>query len=283
MTHMRFILITSPGERKTDDQLEAACAARSLPFVKAIPGATAGLDFGSPNERRLIYRSGVTLACMTLERILYRQGDAAFHDPHFLYADQTLIFQLGGLPRPRTIYVPDPDPAALARQVEGVGGFPVVMKMPGTEGGKGVSLVHDLDALLAATTGAACSPEIEAYVPHIRSWRATVLAGKMLSATARAAGEGDFRTNGPGSSIIDCGSAPAGVAEIAERAAALLKLEFGGADILEGADGTLTISEFNFPCYFADQQEASGVDIAGAMVDRLMAMPPHPTAARWDS
>ena len=99
--------------------------------------------------------------------------------------------------------------------------------------------------------------------------------------TARAAGAGDFRSNGPGSGIIDCGPPPVGVAEIAGRAAQVLKLDFGGADIMEAADGSLRISEFNFPCYFADQQEKAGVDVAGAMVDHLIAMPPHPTAGQW--
>ena len=278
---MRFILIAAPGDRKTDQQLEAACAARGLPLVKAVPGATAGLDFGPPGERRLIYRTGVSLACVTLEKLLYRAGDAALHDPFFYYGDQQLIFQLAGLPRPATVYVPASDPAALARQVEGLGGWPVVVKMPGTEGGKGVSLVHDLETLVASLAEARSAASLEAYFPHVRCWRVTVLNGRMLAATARIAGAGDFRTNGPGSVTIDCDTPPAGLGEIAIRAAKVLKLEFGGADIMEAADGRLSIAEFNFPCYFAEQQEQVGIDIAGAIVDRLIEMEPHPTAGRW--
>ena len=280
---MRFVLIAGPDERETDSQLEAACATRGLPFVKVVPGAAGKLDLGRAEERRLIYRTGVTLSCITVEKLLFRVGDAVLHDPFFHYANQPLIFQMAGLPRPRTVYVPDPDPAALARQVEGLGGFPVVVKIPGTEGGKGVSLAHDLETLACSIRDAAALPGLEAYFPHERCWRATVLGGRMLSATARVAAADDFRSNGPGSGIIDCGPAPTGVAEIAIRAAHVLRLDFGGADILEAADGSLRISEFNFPCYFADQQEKSGIDIAGAMVDHLMTMPAHPTAARWDA
>lgn len=278
---MPFVLIAAPGARETDRQLEAACAARGLRCVKLTPGAVGGVDLGPPEERRLIYRSGVSLACLTLEKLLYRAGDSALHDPFFHYANQALIFQRAGLPRPRTVYVPDADPVALARQVQGLGGFPVVVKVPGTEGGQGVSLVHDLDTLGAAIRGAHSLPGLEAFFPHVRSWRVTVLNGRMLAATARVAAEGDFRTNGPGSGPArDC-VPPAGLADIAIRAAQVLRLEFGGADILEAADGRLCLSELNFPCYFADQQVETGIDIAGAIVDRLVEMPAHPTAGRW--
>lgn len=278
---MQFMLIASPGERETDRQLEAACAARGLPFTKLTPGAANGVNLGEPGRRRLIYRTGVSTACILLEQLLYRAGDAALHDPFFHYGNQPLIFQRAGLPRPRTVYVPDPDPAALARQVQGLGGFPVVVKLGGAEGGAGVSLAHDLDALVAALGEARSYASLEAYFPHVRSWRVTVLNGRVLAATARSAGTGDFRTNGPGSGPVEAGPAPEKAGEITLRAARALKLEFGGADILEGADGSLCISEFNFPCYFADQYEQTGVDIAGAIVDRLIDAPPHPTAGRW--
>ena len=278
---MRFILVASPGGRETDRQIEAACAARDLPFVKAVPGAVSGLDLGKPDERRLIYRTGANFACLTLEQLIYRPGDAALHDPYFHYANQPLMFRLAGLPCPRTVYVPDPDPVALARQVEGLGGFPVVVKRPGGEGGQGVSLAHDLDALAGSIAGTTAAVWIEAFFPHDRCWRVTVLNGRVLAATARVAGAGDFRTNGPGSGPTEAGAPPEGLADIATRAAQVLKLEFGGADIMEAADGALCISELNFPCYFADQQIETGVDIAGAIVDRLIELPAHPSAGRW--
>lgn len=278
---MPFILIAAPGARETDRLLEAACAQRGLRCVKVVPGAAGGLDLGPPDERRLIYRTGVSLACVVLEELLFRAGDAALQDPFFQYSNQPLMFQRAGLPRPRTVHVPDPDPAALARQVAGLGGYPVVVKAPGTEGGRGVSLAHDLEALAAAITRSRGQPSLEAFVPHARCWRVTVLNGRMLAATARAAAASDFRTNGPGSGPVDGGPPPPGLADIAIRAAQVLKLEFGGADIMEAPDGRLVISEFNFPCYFADQQQETGIDIAGAIVDRLVAMPPHPTAGRW--
>ena len=275
---MRLILISGPVERETDRMLEAACAARDLPCVTLVPGRAAGLDLGAPGERRLIYRTGVSQACITAEMLLYRAGDAAMHDPHFHYSQQAVLFQLAGLPRPRTIFVPDPDRAALGRQVENLGGFPVVVKQPGQENGHGVSLARDLAALVEHIATSPGVPTLEAFVPHTRCWRVTVLAGKVLATTARVAGDGDFRTNGPGSGPVRDADAPDGLGEIALRAARTLRLEFGGADIMEADGGQLYLGEFNFPCFFADQQRMTGVDIAGAIVERLMAMPPHPTA-----
>lgn len=278
---MRLILIASPGERETDRQIEAACAARLLPLVKVVPGATAGLDFGPPRERRLFYCTGVSDACLMLEQLLFRAGDSALHDPHFGYNSQPLLFQLAGLPRPATIYVPDPDPAILEGQVKWLGGWPVVVKIGGTEGGAGVSLAHDMAALQAAIAAATARVTIEAYFAHVRCWRVTVLGGRVLAATARVAGAGDFRSNGPGSHPISDAPPPEALGAIALRAAHVLRQDFGGADIMEAADGTLCLAEYNSPCYFADQAELAGVDIAGAIVDHLIAMGPHPSAGQW--
>lgn len=60
--------------------------ARGLPFIKVVSGAAGNLDLGTPRERRLIYRTGVTLSCNTVEKLLFRAGDAVLHDPFFHYA-----------------------------------------------------------------------------------------------------------------------------------------------------------------------------------------------------
>ena len=60
------------------------------------------------------------------------------------------------------------------------------------------------------------------------------------------------------------------MADIAVRAMATLELEFGGVDVLESPRG-LHLLEANFPCYFAHPYEEAGIDVAGPMVDYLMA------------
>lgn len=57
---------------------------------------------------------------------------------------------------------------------------------------------------------------------------------------------------------------------MALNAARLLRVEFGGIDILENQQRKLVLAELNFPCYFADQQRESGIDIAEMMLDHLV-------------
>ena len=48
-------------------------------------------------------------------------------------------------------------------------------------------------------------------------------------------------------------------------------MELAGVDILQHPSGRLYLLEANFPCYFAHAQTLAGVDVAGAMVEHLMA------------
>ena len=68
---------------------------------------------------------------------------------------------------------------------------------------------------------------------------------------------------------------------MALKAARVLRIEFGGVDILENQDQKRLPAKLNFSCYFADQQRDADIDIAGAMLDHLMAksrrINPHTT------
>ena len=61
-----------------------------------------------------------------------------------------------------------------------------------------------------------------------------------------------------------------GAVAMALKAARLMRVEFGGVDLLEDQDGRLVLVALDYPCDFAAQQARSGVDIAGAMVDYLV-------------
>lgn len=200
--------------------------------------------------------------------LLHDGRTACLRDPHRAVLHQPIALRAAGVPVARAVYLPSPDRDALAAQVAWLGGFPVVVKRPGFEGGAGISRADDLDTL--AETLAEANAMLEAFVPHARAWRMTVLAGRVIAATARGVGAGDFRSNGPGSVMLPDRDVPRGAAAIACRAARAIGSEFGGVDVLEGPDGALIVAEINMPCYFADQQEALGIDIAGAIVDRLL-------------
>jgi glutathione synthase/RimK-type ligase-like ATP-grasp enzyme len=86
-----------------------------------------------------------------------------------------------------------------------------------------------------------------------------------------AAGEQDFRSNAWGRRLLEGAFVPDAAMRMAVDAARALGLEFGGADVLQGASGELALAEFNSPCFFAEHIDPDGMAIAGMMIDYLAA------------
>ena len=171
---------------------------------------------------------------------------------------------------PRTVHSLPKDHQILERLVKKLGGFPVVVKVPGGEGGQGVIRVDSLPALFSLLDYAPPSAVMMEFFDHVVAYRLVVLGRRVIATEARHPGAFDFRSNA-GGGLIGRVRAPARLTRIAVTAAKALRLEFGGADVLEDSRGRLRLAELNFPCYFADQQRDSGIDIAGKMVDHLLA------------
>lgn len=266
---MRLVLVTRPDIAETNGLFRAAAAARGLAVSEIEAGAVAAT--GLPAEgRRLIYRPAVDRASELLEKLVARPGDALLHDPHFRCDHQPILLAKSGLPVARAVYAPARERERLEAQAGWLGGFPVVVKRPGFEGGRGISRAHDADDL-AAQVAAAPGAFVEAFVPHVRGWRLTVLGGAVLAATATRPAAAEFRSNAAGAVRDPDAVLPDGAAAIAIAAVATLRLDFGGVDLMEGPDGALALAEVNFPCFFADQTEITGADIAGAIIDHLAA------------
>jgi ribosomal protein S6--L-glutamate ligase len=99
--------------------------------------------------------------------------------------------------------------------------------------------------------------------------RCFVVGGKVVAAMRRQAPKGDFRSN-----LHRGGSARAGVASPAEqdtavRAARLLGLGVAGVDLIRSKRGPL-ILEVNASPGLEGIETATGVDIAGAVVDHVV-------------
>ena len=81
----------------------------------------------------------------------------------------------------------------------------------------------------------------------------------------------DVRTYGSDDAADFSDTPPDHLAAVAIAAVRALRLEFGGVDVLEAPDGRLYVLEANFPCYFGQAQVVAGIDVAGAMVEHLVA------------
>lgn len=261
----------------TTGLLADACAARGVAYVP-IDADEDELDDLELRDGDLMFRPAVGLAATRAEQALFHEGVATFYrDGDALFFDGAaapLIFQKRGLPIPRTVALVRPGRAPIRRAVERVGGLPVIVKVAGGEGGVGVMRLESWPALFSVLDHLLASgraPQLSAYVPDAVHWRLVVVGDRVVAAYRNWAYPDDFRS-GPSSDPADyLVPEPSAMTALAVAAARAIRREFAGVDVLEHASGRLYLLEANFPCYFPQAQEVGGIDVAGAMVEHLLA------------
>jgi ribosomal protein S6--L-glutamate ligase len=97
--------------------------------------------------------------------------------------------------------------------------------------------------------------------------RAFVLGGRVIAAIERRAS--GWRTNLARGGTAHSVSLPGRLAGLAVRAAAAVGAEYAGVDLLTGQDGTTYVLEVNGIPGWRGLQEATGLDVAGRLVDHL--------------
>ena len=270
---MRFFCITQPFLTETNDVLRAACEARGIPYTEIYPGAFDYERSPRPLDGDALYRPATDIAACRLEQVLYHPGVAVLTgDPLFGCFNQLELFAKSGLPVPKTVQTANATPELLAAHVAYLGGFPVVLKVLGSEGGVGVIKVDSMESLVSVMDYMRDAPLLMEFFPHVAAYRLVVVGDRVVDVESRYPGDGDFRTNSGGSGTIGQVAVPEEAKRIAVQAAQVLGVAFGGADILHAETGEMVISELNSPCYFADQQNDYGADIAGAMVEHLVSL-----------
>jgi len=102
-----------------------------------------------------------------------------------------------------------------------------------------------------------------------RDIRAFVIGGRVLAAIERTATRGDWRTNvSRGGAARPCTLPPAW-GELAIGAAAAVGADYAGVDLLPSTDGNVFVLEVNGIPGWEGLQRATGLDVAGAIVDHL--------------
>jgi len=102
-----------------------------------------------------------------------------------------------------------------------------------------------------------------------RDVRVFVLGGRVLAAIERRAP--GWRTNIARGAVARPIALPEAWAGMALRAAAAVGAEYAGVDLLPARDGTVYVLEVNGVPGWEGLQQATGVDVAGALVDYLAA------------
>jgi glutathione synthase/RimK-type ligase-like ATP-grasp enzyme len=159
--------------------------------------------------------------------------------------------------------------------VERLGGFPVVLKVPGGEGGLGVmrvdgmvTLVSLVDYLVRAQGHV---PLLSAYIPDAVHHRVIVVGDQAVASYENPIRDGDFRSIPSLEPEAYSGTVAPALGQIAVAATRAERLAFAGVDLIVHPTGRVYVLEVNYPCYFAQATLGGGIDVAGRMVDYLVA------------
>ena len=166
----------------------------------------------------------------------------------------------------------------LASYVEKLGGFPVILK--GSGGSHGASVLR-LDSMesLRSVLGYVASDKttlfaLRKFIHAATHLRMVVIGNQVVDAIRYFPQPDDFRTNAVATPKVEPYAQTGENQQYFDLAAAAVKalgLEFGGVDLLVDEKGDAYIAEVNFPCNFARNQMNTGFDVAGAIVDHLLA------------
>jgi ribosomal protein S6--L-glutamate ligase len=112
---------------------------------------------------------------------------------------------------------------------------------------------------------------IQRTVDHSgRDVRVFVLGGRVLGAIERLAPNGQWRTNVSLGGTARPLELPEAWEEMALRAATAIGAEYAGVDLLPSRDGTVFVLEVNGIPGWQGLKQATGIDVAGALVDYLV-------------
>ena len=162
--------------------------------------------------------------------------------------------------------------------VKGLGGYPVVAKMPSSRQGSGVVLVDSpvtAEFVMHNLQDNSKGLLIQEYIAPRgrREIRAFVIGDRVIGAMELMPNPDDFRSNihlvGQGKGV----TLDPKLSDLAVRSAKVLGLEIAGTDIIVGEDGTPRIIEVNYSPGFRGLEKATGLDIAAGIIgyveDRL--------------
>jgi glutathione synthase/RimK-type ligase-like ATP-grasp enzyme len=161
----------------------------------------------------------------------------------------------------------------IARRVQTIGGFPVILKQVGLSHGAGVQKIDSMrqlrDVLRTVDGRDIQKYALRQYLAVYRHARLVVLDGRVIDSIEYIVPEDDFRTNAGTVSVVpqkfDVEVEKAAIDTVNSLAAVM-----GGVDILiDVATQTPYVAECNSPCNFWRNQNTTGVPIAEKIIEYL--------------
>ena len=140
--------------------------------------------------------------------------------------------------------------ARLKQMVKALGGFPLVVRRDGFEGGIGVMLAESWPTffpLVDFFVESGQQPTLARFVPDAVHWRLVVVGDAVVASYPNPIQPGDFRSYADDDPEGYAEPPPAAAVQAAVDATAALRLELGGCDVLVDADGDVHVLEGELP------------------------------------
>ncbi len=261
---------------------------RVLPYEGLVARLGAGVGGGLSIEGTAIFDADAVLARIipngSLEQIIYRvdalhwiekRGVLVMNSPRAIERSvdkfyTTALLQEAGLPTPETVVCDGTVDAMAAVRAMG----DVIVKPIFGSMGYGMVRVSDPDVALRVVQSL---EQLRAvfYVQRTidhggRDVRVFVVGGRALGAIERRAPEGEWRTNVSRGGSAHAFELPPAWRQLAVRAAAAVGADYAGVDLLPSREGTVFVLEVNGIPGWQGLQHATGLDVAGAIVDHLL-------------
>jgi len=272
-------LVHDATPETTRELLVAAARARGIAVWEVEASAFRFGDERLPRGAALFRTSGSSLA-IDVEHFLWGTAPsppATFYkdSPYFACISPELAFRGAGLTVPRSATLRSTERGPIEAMVAALGGFPIVVKCSGGEGGVGVFRADDSRTLLPLLDflirGRGETPRLLAYVGDALHHRVIVVGDRAVASYTNPIAPNDFRSQPSGDRADYTGHPDQRLADAAIRATNALRVGFAGVDLLMHRSGRIYVLEANFPCYFAQIAEVCPeLDVAGAMLDALL-------------
>lgn len=234
-------------------------------FARIIPSGSLEQIIYRVNALHWIEQRGVPV--MNPARVIERCVDKFY---------TTALLRDAGLPVPETVVCEDAtDAMAAVREFGGA----IIKPIFGSMGHGMVRIdavrVDNPDVafrVVKALTQIGAVFYVQRIVDHGgRDLRAFVVGGRVTAAIERRAPPGEWRTNVSQGATAHAVTLSPELTDLALRAAAAVGAEYAGVDLLPARDGRVSVLEVNGIPGWQGLQEATGVDVAGAMIDHLVA------------
>ena len=183
----------------------------------------------------------------------------------------TALLQEAGLPVPDTLVCERAEDAVAAVRAMG----DAIIKPIFGSLGHGMVRVSDPDVALRIVRSLDQTRPVfyvQRAIDHGgRDIRVFIVGGRILGAIERRARTGEWRTNVAMGGSAEPIELSATWADLALRAAASVGTDYAGVDLLPSRDGSVFVLEVNGIPGWEGLQKATGLDVAGSIVERLIA------------